>query len=383
MAESVAEREAVVLVHGINGRSRNECLQLLLHGLEQVPERWKVIRSGLPLVDGLEGQAIHVERTKGDAGRTLDVYEAFWGDLMPSLTQQPVIRRVGQGASLLSYWLFSRVWAGIRKYRWLSLQLVLTTLVVLFWYYGALATFLSASSSESSTLQDLAKSEFLAPLAGLLQWIGAKMGTWKVWAVATVLLGLVPTNQAVDAINLSRLYLLDWRPGMEAVGVRARTRKRIAQVLRSIVESGNYERVTVVAHSFGVVLAVDVLGDFESNHDVELRLLTLGGPLEVLVHREQWVSKEIEKCVNNEHVTTWLDIYSEEDWLGFRTPGPGQHPKLQHHETSHRASLVDKLLGRTHRWYYGNEEVLAYVLGVPPQRLPLPAEQQKPERQAS
>jgi hypothetical protein len=154
--------------------------------------------------------------------------------------------------------------------------------------------------------------------------------------------------------------------GEGLVGLRSKLRARVGATLRAVVESGNYTRVTVVAHSMGAALAVDVLADYRSPSKVELRLVTLGGPLELLAQRASWVGEEIKRCVENPRIVEWADFYSEDDWFCTQTPFEKPGGRTTHHRIEQKASFSARFSGETHYRYLVSPAVLSLLLARPP-----------------
>ncbi|MCE9672157.1 lipase family protein [Myxococcus stipitatus] len=384
-----ASRDAIVLVHGLGSKERDFAREQLLQGLLQVPESATVTQQSPVAVQGVEGLQLLVTHAEDGAQRQLDLYEAFWGDLAPSLAQADIKTRMLGGLELLPYWLLSGVWRGIAQRKALTVSMLVGMFLLVAWYWSTLALFFTAVGQDPSLLgagtpaglpvptsTGTVAGDLLKQVSTWLGIAGAWMGGWRVWAAVSIIVGLLPVNGLVDIADFARRYLTDARMGENPVGLRSKLRLRINGTLRAVVESGHYSRVTVVAHSMGTAIAVDVLANYRSPSKTQLRLVTLGGPLELLARRAKWVTEEIESCVQNPRVTQWADFYSKDDWFCTQTPFTNAEPRLTHTCIEQRASFGSRLSGATHYRYLVNPTVLALLLTRPPPPALAPVEQE-------
>ncbi|RKG74505.1 hypothetical protein D7W79_22700 [Corallococcus exercitus] len=362
-------KEAIVLIHGSDSRQRDSGRGLLTEGLLKVPEGVVVTQQGPITIQGASGLQFQVTRHEDGAKRSVDVYEAFWADLIPSLTRMGLRDRVLGGLELLVYWGFSGVWKGFLKRKVLTSSLVVGLVFLLYWYLSTLLLFFSALQQDptfptmalpDSTLS--AANSMLKGLARVVAPVASGLGGWKGWVLLSLVMSALPIHRAVDAANLSHRYLTDALMGNGVVGLRTELRSRVSATLRAVVESGTYSRVTVVAHSFGAAMAVDVLADFRSKSGTPIRLVTLGGPLELLARRADWLEKEIQRCADNDQLIQWLDFYSDEDWFCTKTPFRADDTRLIHRPIQQKASLGARMSGETHNRYLGDARVLQALL---------------------
>jgi hypothetical protein len=146
----------------------------------------------------------------------------------------------------------------------------------------------------------------------------------------------------------------------DGIGLRDKIRNRVKETINRIIEDESYDQVTVLSHSFGTVVSVDILADFHLNQNQTLRFVTIGSPLYFLSHRSTWIETEIKKCLANETIASWLDFYSGEDWLCSKIPGHGENDKANQKSIPihHEASLFGKLNGNTHLAYFSSQPVI-------------------------
>jgi hypothetical protein len=352
-------REAVILIHGIPfveemGRKGYQ-EELLLQGMAEVPERIQVRSRGPMTLESSVGMRLEVSLEDGST-RTLDVYEAFWGDLMTSLLRERLRTRVLRGLELLAFWLFSGIWRGFFSRMLMTVSYLLGLVLLLVWYWGTLALFFIAvgeQPAESTGSAVYESREFLGR-------VGNMMGGWRIWLLSAMLLKLFPADRFVDVADFVRRYLLNERSEGSAMGLRSSIRKRVGSTLFSVGGSASYSRVTVMASSFGSVIAMELLAHYSL--PCPIRLFTLGGSLEFVSRKSSWMRREIQSCIDNPRLVQWLDFYSDEDFFCTRSPFAQSSPRLMHCKLQQNASLGDMLSGRTHRRYLLDSEVLNALL---------------------
>jgi hypothetical protein len=119
-----------------------------------------------------------------------------------------------------------------------------------------------------------------APLARLTQRLGTitdvtSLYTWSALRVVPclLLLWLSPAWQVLKALGEMGFYLMP--PDDSSLSSRPASRERLAQLLR-FLDRGCYDRIHVIAHGQGSVIALDVLRKAELHHP--LALTTCGSP---------------------------------------------------------------------------------------------------------
>lgn len=96
-------------------------------------------------------------------------------------------------------------------------------------------------------------------------------------------------------------------------GIRDRLRSRVATALDDVINSGDYQKVTVLSHSLGTLISTDLMGDYHHSKCKMIRYITIGSPMEALTSRSSWLKDEIVKCLENESISRWVDFYSSQD----------------------------------------------------------------------
>ena len=336
-------RELLILVPGLGRTSRSQQKEAFVQGLLHASEH--------VVLERVEGEAVRVGTARlasQDGTVEYDVTEAYWNDLVPSLTSQPLKTKVLRGLSLLFYWSFSGIWKGVWARKYLTMNMIMSSVVLLLWYFGTLALFAEAVSS--SFKEGTAVAQALKAF-----------GSWKTWAIATAAMGVMPVALMVDIVDFSKRYIAEEAGGVDGPALRLQIVKRVRDQVLADMGAGPYERVTVVSHSFGTVVAVDVLADLPVPTETHLRSITLGSPLELLAKKASWLNGEKQKCLERPQLVEWVDVNSPVDWLCTGADLP-DHPKAKTCSIRPTGTLIDRLAGKLHCRYFDNQDVARCVL---------------------
>ena len=346
-------------------------LLLLVPGAARVAQGWQRERLVQGLTSAAEGvdvvrvedpdspsHGIRVKVTKGTNERLIDVVEAYWNDLLPSLAQAGAREKFLRGTSLIVYWALSvGVWRGALQRKYLTLGLVTSAIALVAWYYGTVALFLEAirnSETAPAVFRDTATSvgQVLDIIAG-----------WEVWVVATAIMGLIPVNLLVDIMDFSKRFLSDERVGDSGLGLRVQVRKRVREQTKAALAVANYQKLTVVGHSFGCLVALDLIADLQLPPGLEVRLVTVGSSIELLGRKAGWLADEIDKCAKRPELQAWVDVVSESDFFASGTPQPSGSGKFERRSVPVRGTFIDAVMSRTHGMYFDADATVQAVLG--------------------
>ena len=252
------------------------------------------------------------------------------------------------------------MWHMARKSRLLFAQFLIVMLLNVLWYYGNLLVVLIAIGHNPNAFGLHVPPDLATQMAAL----GKSMGGWSVWVVTTFILSLspVPISYLVDITDFMARYLQD-ETQVGFGGVRDRIRQRIASVLNDVLDQ-DYAKVTILAHSLGVMIGIDFLAGYRSKSSKPIRYISMGGPVELMSYKSTWVIEETEKCLNSPLLTSWNDYYSDQDWLCTKTPLPpnSQSHKLQTIKIKLRVSLAQQLVGASHSAYFFEQALLEDLL---------------------
>lgn len=356
-----AGTHAVILIPGMDSREKGAAQRKLVLGLINCCERMRVAEAGQASLPGEKGTSLAVTRDGRSA--TLHVFEAFWRDLTLQEPPKQALARIRDGAELLLYWFFSGVWRALVRSSWyMTVGLLFSSLLLVAWYYSVLAVGLAAIGTDPDLAGQAGSEAVVQNLIGFLGKIGKQMGSWQVWILVSFLLGFIPLDGMVEISSFTMRYLRN-DVGEDGVGCRDKIRHRAKGVLDDAVACGAYDSVTVVAHSFGAVLAVDLLADRGPEGSVTLRLVTMGSPLELLGFRSAWVRAETDRCLQNPAIAAWVDFYAGDDWMCSRVPGHGAREGQESRPQTRESSLLAKLSGESHKSYYRSQEIMEALAG--------------------
>lgn len=367
---AVQPRRAVVVIPGIQRRQRFERRDALVRNLEAVVERHPVIRGEEVEVAGESGLGLVPRLRETDTAERqpeLDVFEAYWVDMLPEQqTSMGPWGRLAQGLDLLLYWPLNwRSWRAMRLSPYMTVALVVGAVLLVTWYLS-----LTLLVSETLLQGDGGLPPEIAglPLVGtLLGWYfeAAKaVSDWRYWAVVALVLSVVRVASLVELAQATKAYLEN-QPDPQDIGLRDRIRARVASTLEHVLEQERYGEVLVVAHSFGTVIAVDILADWPRRQDFRrLGLVTLGSPIAMLRLRSNWLGGQLQRLLNRDECRCWLDFHSGTDW--FCSPVPGHRQRFGHaasHALDFEASLRQRFSGFSHLLYYRAQPVLETLTG--------------------
>jgi hypothetical protein len=351
--------ELIVLIPGSARVARGSQRERFVKGIVETSERPIVERDEAGETSPI---AVRLNARSASEVRRLDIVEAYWNDLVPSLQNAGPGAKFLRGTSLIFYWGLSKVWRGFHNRIYLTLGVISAGIALITWYYGTMAMFLEAY------LQGQSSTPGVRETASGVLWFLQTIGTWKIWATTSIIMTLIPVNVLIEMMDLTKRFLTNERTEGDSTGLRVQVRHRVREQILAAMKTGQYQRLTIVGHSFGTVIAMDVLGDLPLPA-LDVRLITIGSPIELLRKRADWLEQEMRKCLARPDLTEWIDIYSEEDWFasGSELPkGSELHAGKSRAIVVHvGGTFVDKIAGRTHRGYFDQDEVVATVLEAP------------------
>ena len=351
---SMPARELLILVPGAARMARGSQRERLVKGLITTSERVTV----KPVDAGdVPADVVRLHATGGGQTHQIDVVEAYWNDLAPSMQNAGVRTKFVRGTSLLAYWAYSGVWRGFRNRKYLTLGLISAAVALITWYYGTAAMFVQALIADQ-TAPTVVKST-LGPILPIMTAIG----TWKVWAAASLVMGMIPVNTLIDVLDLTKRYLTNERVDDGGIGLRMQIRRRVREQILAAIDKDDYSRVTVLGHSFGTVIATDVLADLPASPR-PLRFVTTGSPIELLKRRAEWLPADTTTCLQRSDLTSWTDICSDGDWFASGSDLP-EHAKVRSFRVPIEGTFVDQVSGRTHGGYFDRDEVINILVESP------------------
>ena len=357
-------RELIILVPGLVRVSRLAQLTSFVDGLKAASER-------MPL-EGVADESVPrgVQRLRGTRDGTpieIDVQEAYWNDLVPSLTQENLRTKVVRGLSLFWYWALSPVWKGFFKRMYLTFGLALSVIAFIAWYLGTLVLLIEAVASNPPP-----------GLAGVMQFLQnavAYVGGWRFWVLASALVTFIPVALLVDISDFAKRYVSNEATAPGRPAVRFEIVKRARDQLLSALERGGYSSVTVVGHSFGSVVAVDLMADLPPQ-SLSLRVVTMGSLIEVLASRATWLDKDVKALAARKDLEEWVDVNSKSDWFASGAGVPVSD-RCREVPVESFGTFPDKLAARVHARYFDNQGAVEEILRTASRYAKADADQQQ------
>lgn len=338
--------EAVIFIPGLFHEEKGYYFDILREGLEN-QERLNFKSIGEVSILGHAGQRFGIY-SEGNLLKKIDIYEAFWLDIIAEqkLSSKDLRAKFLEGTSLLIYWLFSSIWKSFYEAPSLIMGLIASLFALVFWYYGILITIIKDVAEKGNFFgQTIPKDS---------QWyeyikiIVAILDSWTVFILVGIILsfvGAISLDKMIDQAYFAKKYL----GNLAGIILRNKICSRVKKITDDILN--DYDKVTILAHSFGAIIGTDFLADYRSKKT--LKYITLGGNLKLLSYRSKWIKEEIKKCLDNQVISKWDDYYSKQDWLGAETPIPkgSNSAKIERHEFPIQCFFMDRLFGITHIAY--------------------------------
>lgn len=165
-------------------------------------------------------------------------------------------------------------------------------------------------------------------LIGITDQVQSWAKTITAWPISLFLISLLGLGWLESVVNVSaftKAFLRDDVIGDGMVGLRAKSRKRVIEVLDHVhAQSGDkaYDEVYVVAHSLGGGIAVDAVAEY-GDRLKNTTMITWGTALGALVQQEPLVEAEIRKFYTSEtKIKNWVDVVFRSDYMGSKVPIP-------------------------------------------------------------
>ncbi|WOO40777.1 hypothetical protein [Rubellicoccus peritrichatus] len=368
------QREAVILIHGMDGKTSGDILAKMERGILSSGELTHKQSKPDHSLGEHEARVLEVKtRQDPENIRELHLFEAFWGDTITALTKRPIKEQILRGLILIFYWGHTPV--SKTKNRYIAYCGLITTLAMLFWWYGAVTSSLNVlalpSGKSFSDLVSNATSDMWFPFA----FLGCLISDMTQWwlSLTTLLFGgslAIVIESAVNILGFAYRYLTD-------DNLRQGIWKRVSGLILEIEASGEYERITIVSHSFGTVIHVDFMADYAGSSGTSMRHITLAGPLAVMALRAQSIRQRMSLALSSPVIRkqSWVDFYSDADWMCTAMPDSSSEFSFETQEfkdadrtIDHRTiefedvHLLRKFFGAYHTRYFREPEVIEEIL---------------------
>jgi len=358
MPETAAAGRAVILIPGLEKVERFARRDLLVANLQLLETRPLEPGPGV-LIDGEAGKRLTPSPLRGGeaTGPAIDVFEAYWADMAAGPGELTPWARLWSGFDLLLYWVFSpRTWRAFGRSSTIALGLMAGGALLVLWYLSLAILVAAALRADPTQTQAIAGIPLLkALLDGFFAATGWIEATAP-WAIITLALAAFKADELAAMAQFSKDYLENRRHDA-VMGLRDRVRHRVAATVERVLAEP-YGEIVLVGHSFGSVIAIDLLAGWPHPGDwPRLRLVTLGSPEAVLECRSHWLAAECRRLLERQPAA-WVDCFSPSDWLCAAVTGHRQVYPESSRQLVFEGPRLDRLTGRTHMYYYYDARVL-------------------------
>lgn len=331
-------RRAIIVVPGFERTVQGDARDRLAAAILSYTDGWQV----LPVSQPERAGTGFVACSREDGSEIeIDLYEAYWGDLVPLREEESPWVRFRRASGLILYWMFgggslSMLLRGQLPARTV-VALGIAGLLLLIWYLSLLLLLLAAIPDGTTGLPDAVQSQL-----DQLGWDGltAASITFKSWSEqvrwvtgAVALIGAVgvmaPVERLARVSDFLMRYLRDDPVAEGRPGLQAMARHRVLAVLDEV--SGKqgaerYDQIHVVGHSLGGAIAVDALAEYGTNSE-RITLFTWGSALGLLAQKEPRIEAEIAKFYTRpSRLVNWVDVVYRGDLMGSVVPVPRREP---------------------------------------------------------
>jgi len=344
-------KERILFLPGIFSKERGEEVKIFANGFHDycTEKDLEISRTTLE-EDDLSIIRFKVKNHHGQE-KFYDFTEIYWGDLMSNLNDLSPVAKLFQGMSLCIYWITRKgLWKKGYKNKWVNLQLITATLTILGWYLTTLLGILSTVDWTSiqlpygtpDSLEALAL-EFQNRIAAL-------------WILLTALIQFFPLTLVADAFHKMRCYFQNRNSCSRKV--RARTLAAIYKA-RNI---GNYDKITIAAHCFGSIPAIEAMAHLEGETK-NIRLLSLGSLVWLMRGWSDNVQDTLKTIKDRYTPSQWLYYYSTKDWLCSSHTPQEFSEAITCCEIKNTTSLLEKMNFVSHQLYFTDWDVMDEILG--------------------
>ncbi|WP_420012957.1 alpha/beta hydrolase [Tateyamaria sp.] len=342
-------KRAIVFVPGFERREQLAVRDHLVSSIVHYTDGYKTSVSDGVTENGANRVTVEVQDRQSDYAATLDVYEAYWGDLVPDWSQESPWQRFKRGLLLIWYWagggLVKSIGRGEMPTRTV-VAMIIAALMLLLWYTSVISVLIQAIGSTESgvptVLQDVLND--YAWTRAILDWAGS----FSDLPLILFLIGLIGLGKLEGMANISsfvKAYLRDDPTSDDDVGLRAKARLRVLNMLDHVNGEGqNYDEVHVVAHSLGGAIAVDALAEYGSTLPKTV-LHTWGSAMGLLVQQEALVELEIAKLYDAQTpLNTWVDVVFAKDVMASPRPVPRKYDGPKRTKALYDAKFPDTIV---------------------------------------
>jgi hypothetical protein len=364
-------RRAIVLIPGFKREERGLRAAILADNIAAAVESRRLAVAKTAAIAGEAGHSLTAATIRGsvpgrDGPDRVDIFEAYWADMIPNMAEAGPLDKIWSGLNLLVYWLFNwRILGATRISPAISIGLFAGGAIMVLWYVSVLLVAIEALGQ--ADLPDFLKDSAAAQqVLDSIKALAKQVSGLEIWIAAGILLRVMHADDLVDLARFNRDYLenrvIPNSEDKRQVGLKDRLRERVIATLERVMAEP-YDEVVLLSHSFGTVIAVDLLRDWPHEDDFRrLALVTLGSPIGVLSYRSPWLKDELDGLLGGKRLARWTDFYSGSDWLCSSVPGQAKAFPEHSIRLDFEAPLAERASGRTHMLYYRDPRVLTRLV---------------------
>ncbi len=349
-------KDLIIFVPGMNDSEPEVYLKKLVDGIRDYCNGKGIVFNNLDDHEDRAGvRNIKVEFS--NQTRIIEIREIFWSDLRPRLSHERAMRKLIRGLDLLFYWFGAlKVWSSVRQSKYMIFNILFTLLIFVSWYYGAIAAAITAIGTSPDVLGYKLSEEWV----NWFKNIGIAMGSWKIWLFVSILMAIIPVSAIIDISFATKCYL------QNRLGLKHKINARLYKALSGVNNNKDlYSHVTLLSHSFGVVVATETIAEFDQKNLPVKQLITMGGPLEIIKGRSDRVRIALEHVENYLRIgklENWTDFYSDYDWLCSKSPVSDDIENFNHHKISTTVPLDKRANGASHSMYFTDWDVMKEIV---------------------
>lgn len=423
---SPLRKRAVLLVPGLSRAPQQTRAEALTDNLEAVVQKRHLTKGKPVTIAGMQGFTLTASDADTSAPDEIHVFEAYWSDLLYSVSATSPWGKLWNGFELLLYWFVhpANLKVGVFSKKMIGLALLGGAVLLIAWYMtiamhvasavsgdpskdplndagtidierllpGTTLTVTDANGEEAvvtvaeaeppagtaaaprSTAEEIEEAladDWVSGLIGsfirMMQWIAER--PW--WGLLVLMLGFMKIDVIADTARSTKDYLLNRAdPASEKgkeVGLRDKLRRRVIDRLTLVLDTRGYGDVIVVGHSMGAVLAIDALREWPKTDDfTRLKLATVATPFSLFESRADDLRIERLALVGEDSpLKWWRDYNCDADYYG--EPIEGHAEAFTHQSISVHLDgwWWQALNGGTHNAFYRADELLTDIATQP------------------
>lgn len=353
-------QEFILFIPGFGSKEPEAYLKKLIEGIENYCQRQGYHFEELndDLLQGTEQSRIKVSLPNNNT-KIIGIQEVYWRDLRTFLSPESGVIQVIRGLEMLLFWTTSpKLWKQIISSKYIFFWSIATLIVSIAWYYGILATTFTAIGTNPEILTF----ELPTNITNFFKELGSTMGSWNALAITSILILIFPVKEIIDISYSTKCYLENYK------GTKNEIFSRVNKALKAVTQPSindkssnpNYERITVLSHSFGTIISTELLAEYKGQPSI--RNITLGGALLIINARSENVKNALKNLIKNHKIVSWIDFYSNNDWLCTMSPVSSRVDKFEGHQITTTIAFDEKFKGISHDLYFKDYDVIRTLL---------------------